>query len=332
MDLEETLLKLHSEKPDYFHILKRCCEAQRRVCHQAYWLGFEHTDIKVDGDLKLAMGIPRRLSILSTLGLLELSFHSNSSTCYKVPNIQEVERILADIEKAEAMSKLEPTFSREVEMPGDLFSTIVGYEDIKALFKRVLRAERFHILLCGSPASAKTLFLLELARLDSSFYCIGSTTTKAGLAEIFYEQRPKILLADEIDKFETKDIAILLSLAETGIVRETKFGKQREVRLNTNIFAASNTIKGMTGEFLSRFRVLHLPEYTQRQFMEASINVLMERESINYDLASYIAERTWDISKDIREAVRIGKICHTKEQVDGDLKLLRKYGGKCEKD
>lgn len=323
MDIEETLLKLHREKPDYFQVLKHCCEAHRRGCNQPYWLGFEHTDVKVDGDFKLAMGIPRRLNILANLGFLELSFHSNSSTCYKVPNIQEVERILARIEEF----KLEPTFSKEVEIPGDLFSTIAGYEDIKALFKRVLKAERFHILLCGSPASAKTLFLLEMSRLDGSFYCLGSTTTKAGLAEILCEQRPRILLADEVDKFEAKDIAILLSLAETGIVRETKFGKQREVRLNTNIFAAANTTKGMPKELLSRFRVLYLPEYTKEEFIEATRKVLIEREKAEMKLASYIAERVWEISRNIREAVRIGKICQTREQVDADIKLLRKYKG-----
>jgi hypothetical protein len=50
-----------------------------------------------------------------------------------------------------------------------------------------------------------------------SFYCLGSATTKAGIAVSLYEQRSRLLVADEIDKFETKDIAILLSPAETGI-------------------------------------------------------------------------------------------------------------------
>ena len=322
-DTEERVLKLYQERPEYLAILKSCCEAHHRGCNQPYWLGFEHTDIKLDtDDFKLAMSIPRRLNILANLGLLEVSFHSNSSTNYKVPNIEEVGRVLVRVKELE----LEPTFNKEIGIPQDLFSTIAGYEDIKALFKQVLKVERFHILLCGSPASAKTLFLLELARLDGSFYCLGSTTTKAGLAEILYQQRPRILLADEIDKFETKDIAILLSLAETGMVSETKSGKQRELRLNTNIFAAANTTKGMPEELLSRFRVLYLPEYTKDEFLEASRKVLVERVKVEAQLASYIADKAWGISKDIREAVRIGKICQTTEDVDSDVELLRKYG------
>lgn len=93
----------------------------------------------------------------------------------------------------------------------------------------------------------------------------GGCGAKAGIAEILYEQRPRIRLADEIDKFENKDIAILLSLAETGIVRETKISKQREVRLNTNIFAAANSTRGMPKELLFRFKVLYLPEYTREK-------------------------------------------------------------------
>ena len=120
--------------------------------------------------------------------------------------------------------------------------------------------------------------------------------------------------------------AILLSLAETGIVRETKVSKQREIRLNTNIFAAANSAKAMPKELLSRFRVLHLPQYTKEEFIYASTKVLVEREQVEPDLASYIAERAWGVSRDIREAVRIGKICRNRNEVDEDIRLIDKYG------
>ncbi len=177
----------------------------------------------------------------------------------------------------------------------------------------------------GPPASAKTVFLLELARLPGSFYCLGSATTKAGIAQILYEQRPRILLADELDKFETKDIAILLSLAETGIIRETKVSKQREVRLNTSIFAAANAAEHMPKELLSRFRVLYLPPYTEMEFVDASIKVLTAREKVAPDLACYIAERVWKVSRDVREAVRISRICRNREEVDEDIRLIERY-------
>jgi len=121
-------------------------------------------------------------------------------------------------------------------------------------------------------------------------------------------------------------LAILLSLAETAIVRETKVSKQREIRLSTNIFAAANSAKGMPKELLSRFRVLYLPQYTKEEFIHASTKVLVERERVEPDLASYIAERAWGVSRDVREAVRIGKICRNRDDVDEDVRLLGKYG------
>ena len=334
MSTQEKLLKLYSEKPDYITILKSCCEAHRRVEQEAMerakkygygdtsWLGFEHTDVKTD-DFKLAMAVPRRLNILANMGFLEVSFKSNTSTNYKVIDIGEVEKALARIEELQ----LQPTFEEEMQMPDDLFSTIAGYEDIKALLKQALKVERFHVLLVGSPASAKSLCLLELARLPGTFYLLGSSTTKAGLNQVLFEQRPKILLADEIDKFANKDLGVLLSLAETGIVRETKFGRQRELKLNTNIFAAANRVHAMPKELLSRFRTLFLPEYTREEFIGATELVLTQREHVTTDLASYIAERTWDVTRNIREAVRIARICHTRRQVDLDIELLQKYRG-----
>ena len=109
-------------------------------------------------------------------------------------------------------------------------------------------------------------------------------------------------------------------------MRETKVSKHREVRLNTNIFAAANSTKGMPKELLSRFRVLYLPQYTKEEFIDASTKVLVEREEVAPDLASYIAERTWEVSRDVREAVRIGKICRNRDQVDEDIRLMAKYG------
>jgi len=336
--MEQRLAKLYNDNPDYIVVLKACCEAHRRGQQEAverarkyghdeiHWLGFERIDVRLDTDnIGLAMSVPRMLNVLANMGFLEISFKSNTCTCYKVTDIKKMERALQEIEKLELQYEYHPT--EHLEVPQDLFSTIAGYEDIKGLMKRALQAERFHILLCGPPASAKTLFLLELAHLPGAFYCLGSATSRAGLCQILFEQQPKILLADEIDKFQTKDLAVLLSLAETGIVREVKFGRQREIQLATNIFAAANRVHNMPKELLSRFRTLYLPEYSKDEFIAAATKVIVDREKADRELATYIAERTWEVSRDVREAVRIAKICKTREEVDRDIELLRKYLG-----
>jgi Holliday junction DNA helicase RuvB len=274
---------------------------------------------------KVGIAAPKIMPLVNA-GLLGIVFSSRSSTHYALVGRAVIKKVLNEVEKVRERIDALPVFDKETEIPEDLFSVIAGYEEIKAFLRKVLKAERFHVLLVGPPASAKTVFLLELARLPGSFYCLGSATSKAGIAEILYEQRPSILLADEIDKFENKDIAILLSLAETGIVRETKASKQRGVRLSTNIFAAANSAKGMPKELLSRFRVLYLPQYTKEEFVDASTKVLVEREKVEPNLASYIAIKTWEVSQDVREAVRIGKICRSRNEVDEDISLMRRYG------
>jgi len=132
---------------------------------------------------------------------------------------------------------------------------------------------------------------------------------------------------DEIDRIGTKDIAILLSLAETGIIAETKDGKRREVRLKTKIFAASNTLK-MPRELISRFMVLHFNPYSRQEFLTVTVNVLRKREGIEEELASYIAERVWELPGrlvDPRQAVRVARLANTKEKVDELLQILLKY-------
>ena len=54
-----------------------------------------------------------------------------------------------------------------------LFEDIVGYNEIKELFIRALSADKpIHILLCGPPASAKSLFMQQLIKLDYSYFTL----------------------------------------------------------------------------------------------------------------------------------------------------------------
>ena len=58
------------------------------------------------------------------------------------------------------------------------FGNIEGYDDIKDLVRRALDAdENYNLLLCGPPASAKTLFLLGTLECRKGVYFDGSNTT-----------------------------------------------------------------------------------------------------------------------------------------------------------
>ena len=86
----------------------------------------------------------------------------------------------------------------EIEIPSDIFSVIIGYDDLKEMFLRSLTSSKpTHILLWGPPASAKTLFLQELNRLPRSRYALGGSSTKAGIARYLIDYKPLFLLIDE---------------------------------------------------------------------------------------------------------------------------------------
>src|SRR5215211_1285073 len=74
----------------------------------------------------------------------------------------------------------------------DLFDEVVGFDDVKDLFKMAIRAERpVHLLLCGPPASAKSLFMRSLSRLERSYYAVGSSSTKSRIFDYLFEHRPR---------------------------------------------------------------------------------------------------------------------------------------------
>jgi len=140
--------------------------------------------------------------------------------------------------------------------------------------------------------------------------------------------RPEVLLVDEVDRVGTRNIAVLPSLMETVVVSETKYGKRREMRLGTKVFAASNSTN-MPRELLSRFMVLYFRPYQEAEFLAVAAAVLTRRENVEPYLAGYIAEKVWQLSQsrlaDPREAVRIGRLAKTREEVDRVLEVIGRY-------
>jgi len=85
------------------------------------------------------------------------------------------------------------------------------------------------------------MFLLSLRQhLKNSYFIDGGNTTKAGIIDYLFKNRAPYLLIDEIDKMSSRDQTFLLNLMETGIVTETKYGKTREAKIKTSVFATCN--------------------------------------------------------------------------------------------
>jgi Holliday junction DNA helicase RuvB len=227
-----------------------------------------------------------------------------------------------DVEREEEVAKA--PMQKEEE---PLFSSIVGYDDVKRLFSLSLSSDRpVHILLVGPPASAKTLFMLECMKLDRSYFTLGSHSTKSGMVDYLFEKRPRHLIVDEIEHMPMKDQTALLSLMETGIVAETKFQKTRNTQLKTWVFATSNGTDRMLTPLLSRFVVLHFKPYSFGSFTEVCTHIL-GREGVPSDVAAAVADAVWNKlkSKDVRDCIKLGRLAKSKEDVEWLAQTLRTY-------
>lgn len=296
-------------------ILKQIADYEKAIdfSQKGSELGWSWRDVRVQ---------PAVLTRLYLEGLLDCPFKSNSYTGYLLSEngkqLLRAEEPTLDVQAKE---------SANLELPDDLFEVIEGYDDIKDLVRMVIQNEKpVHLLFTGVPASAKTMFLMELSRLGAP-YILGSQASRAGITEVLFETEPGILLLDEIDRIGSKDISVLLSLMATGIVSETKWGKRREARLDTRVFAASNTLR-LAPELLSRFMILEFGPYSRDDFIRVAVNMLIRQEGTSQELALYIAARVWQgtgKAPDPRQAVRIARLARTEEEVTKVFKLLERY-------
>jgi len=215
-----------------------------------------------------------------------------------------------------------------------LFDEVVGYDDVKDLFVKALRMYGdglpVHFLMVGPPASAKTAFLLCLAKLKRSLYVLGSRVSRAGLSGVLIENKPRVLLIDELDKMDGRDYAVLLSLCESGRVVECLHRRFRVADLETLVFASANELAKIPSELLSRFTILRFKEYSQQEFMKIVRNLLVKRERIKPRLARYIGKCVWNHlhSKDVRDAIRLARLVRknqTKWEVKRVVKTLKRY-------
>lgn len=207
------------------------------------------------------------------------------------------------------------------------FEEIVGHDGTKQIFVKAILSKRpVHILLLGSPGSAKTMFLTEIMREHkASYFVVGSNTTKAGLVNQLFERKPKFLLIDELEKMSMKDQNALLHLMETGIISETKINKTREMELTSWVFATANSCEKIIKPLLSRFAILEMPEYTFEEFTEIAV-IKLRQENVDVSTAKLIAEKVWNelSSKDTRDVTKVARLADSIDEIHFVVKMLNK--------
>ncbi len=225
----------------------------------------------------------------------------------------------------------ESNVAKYAETLTTLFDPIVGYDDVKWLLRRaVMTEEPVHVLLEGPPASAKTLFLMDIGRLPKAYFAVGGNATKAGITDMLLVYQPRYLLLDEVETIDNqRDYAALLHLMENQEVIETKYRRHERTPMRTWVFAAGNNATRLPPALLSRFGgkagVIHFKEYTSTEFLEIAANVLVQREGVPVDFAKRVATATLDLgSRDVRLAIRIGRLSKTDEDLTKVADTLRR--------
>jgi len=262
-------------------------------------LGFEAWQVGTDN---------KTLMELVKLGILEITLKTNKSVFFK----------LKDIEKAE---KFLDVYSVKIDTSKPLFSTIVGYDDQKELLRRVIESEKpIHLLLLGTPATAKTLFLLELTKIPNSVY-LTPYITYSGLFD-YLNTEPRLLLIDQLDNLKYPDVyRLLIDICEYGIATKTSYNEKIVKKVNTKIIATANSVKRIPEALLSRFLVLEFKKYTEDEFINIAKQLLKDYP-LGEDVKDYIIEKCKN-SLDVRNVLKLANIVKSKEDVDKFMRFIK---------
>lgn len=207
------------------------------------------------------------------------------------------------------------------------FDSISGYEDVKEIIGRVLDCDySFNVLLCGEPASSKTQFLMEIMKTEKDCVYFDATNTTNRILQVLEEERPKIVLLDELDKMSRVFSEKLLNFLESGRVKVDQKNYQCDFELKgVKVFATANEIGRISKPLQSRFRKLFLPRYTEEQFLDVSEKVLPKTSQ---SIARYIGAQVWKMEGDIRDVISTGKLVQKgdgPEQIADIIRTLAKY-------
>ncbi|MGI0072792.1 MAG: ATP-binding protein [Nitrosotalea sp.] len=251
---------------------------------------------------------------LLRLGLVTIKYKSNKHTEYHLVNREYVKKILQHSLELRTAKEL----PGELVIPNDLFASIVGYHEVKELLNRVISSPNpVHVLLVGPPASAKTLFQMEMEKLSGAFFLDGANITRAGLTDFLFSYDIRYLIIDEMEEMNQKDLAALFSFMQTGQLSETKYGRTRTKEMKTWIIGSCNNVSGFSKKLLSRFLRVRFKEYTYEQFLEIT-KFILQKQAISLDLSKKIVNFVWhDIkSRDVRDVIKISTLVKNEKDLD----------------
>ena len=220
----------------------------------------------------------------------------------------------------------------------DIFSDIIGYEDVKEYMQSVLAAlDAVHMLFSGPPGVAKTRWLraVEKKYNKNALFIDCASMSGPGLLDTLFslpEEVMKegiILLLDEIGALSRNDQRQLYSLMTDGKIKQTKSKKIREAQIKCRVFATCNETTKLEKPLLSRFAIhLEFPPYTKEQYIHImSTAILNKKFTTNEQFARYIAETIYTQfgGDNPRLCESVAKTCKDETTVQRFVLMQQKY-------
>lgn len=136
----------------------------------------------------------------------------------------------------------------------------------------------------------------------------------------------------QIDKVNNaNDFSVLLSWMEHQRIVITMRDRYEVVKCKyvdgCKVIAACNSDRNIPPELKSRFLIIRIKPYTEREFLAIVKHVLSRREGKDPELAEYIGRKVLTVlhSRDPRDAIRVARLANSKEEVDEVIETLRTY-------
>ncbi len=216
------------------------------------------------------------------------------------------------------------------EINDDIFKYIYSHEKLKLIFNNAIAGrEPIHILLTGASGTSKTLFLEAINENVSNCSFITSNSTGAGILYTLYSNpNIELLLIDEIEKIPKDELAVLLTLMESGKLIVTKKTMMCNRQQNVKIFATCNKVNKLSPEMRSRFLKFHLKEYSLEEFNMIAINIVTDRFKKTEEFAQKLAQAVWYqlSSKDIRDVIKVARLARNESDLDMIVEAIQEYG------
>jgi hypothetical protein len=119
----------------------------------------------------------------------------------------------------------------------------------------------------------------------------------------------------------------LLNFLDSGRIKVDQQHRSYDFEIKgAKVFASCNEINRLSKPLQLRFRRLHLPPYTEEQFLNIAVKVCPK---LKEEISRIIGEEVWKQgNKDIRDVISLGKSLRKgdgPEEIEGLVKTFAKY-------